>query len=154
MQKVGTNPLKNARSGEIRTEDKPLREFAERFGVELVILFGSAAKGQKQPEDVDIALVLSEQKRIRHEQDMRAYSKLWIALGKTLGVSPDILDITFISPKTPPFLLFSIARDGKRLFGDAAKFSAFRLKAVKMFFDAAMFRRARREYIQKFFYGR
>lgn len=122
---------------------------ARRFNVQMVVLFGSAAKKDKEPEDIDIALFLKDASRKKYENDIDNYTRLWIALAKALNVSADKLDITFVSPKTPPLLQYYIARDGKLLFGHRSDFLRFRLKAFRVFFDTEPFRRALDTYLKK-----
>jgi len=97
---------------------------------------------------------LPNEERIKYETDMVHYSKLWLGLAEALEVSPDKIDVTFVSPKTPRLLLYHIAKDGRLLFGKYSDFSRFRLKAVKMFFDAAPFRKATAVYLKKFIHAR
>lgn len=131
-----------------------LSHFAKRFSVELIILFGSSVDTRRAPKDIDIALLLPDANREKYEKDIGAYTDLWRALGKALGVSEDLLDITFISPKTPPLLLYYIARDGKLLYGKYSQFISLRVKAMKIFFDTARFRHALDQYLRKKIYAR
>lgn len=131
-----------------------LNRLARRFGVEMVILFGSILDPRRLAQDVDVALVMAEDKRKRYEKDIDAYTELWRALGGALGISEDRLDITFVSPKTPPLLLYYIARDGKLLYGRYSDFSLFRLKAMKIFFDTEIFRQALDRYLKRAFHVR
>lgn len=128
-----------------------LKRFARFFGIEMIILFGSSVNQKKKPEDFDIALLLPLAKRKKYEENIDAYTKLWINLSKTLNLPANQLDITFISPKTPPLLLYYIARDGKLLYGSNLKFSLFRLKAMKIFFDTKLFRVSLDKYLNKTF---
>lgn len=130
-----------------------LDKFAKRFSIQAIVVFGSAAKNNKKPEDIDIALFLKEASRKKYEDDIDNYTKLWIALGKALNVSADKLDITFVSPKTPPLLQYYIAKDGQLLFGKHADFAKFRLKAIKIFFDTKPFRDALDRYLKKVLYA-
>lgn len=132
---------------------KKIALFARHFGAELIILFGSSVDSRRAPEDIDVALVMSEKKRQKYERDIDAYTNLWLALGKALGVSEDKLDITFVSSKTPPLLLYYIARDGKLLFGRRRDFGLFRIKSMRAFFDYERWRKIYENYIQKFFHA-
>lgn len=118
-----------------------LAKFARRFGAELVILFGSSNDPRRKPRDVDIALLLSQAKREKYEKDIGAYTDLWRSLGQGLGVSEDLLDITFISPRTSPLLLYKLAIEGKILWGSARKFAELRLYAWKQYQDTEYFRK-------------
>jgi len=118
-----------------------LAKFARRFGVSLIILFGSSVDPRRKPQDVDIALIMSEAKRKRYDEDIGAYTKLWIALSKALGVSADLLDITFISAKTPPLLLYKVALEGTLLYGNRREFARLRLYAWRQYQDTEYFRK-------------
>lgn len=126
-----------------------LIKFARRFGAKMIILFGSALDMRKTPQDVDVALVLPPQKSEEYERGMGKYTKLWVALGEALGVSPDRLDITFISHKTTPLLLYQIAVKGRLLFGNQREFVKLKLYAVKQYWDTAYFRTLRDRLIKK-----
>lgn len=135
-------------------DSKFLSDFANRFGVELIILFGSATDPQRKPSDVDLAVLLPEKKRVSYDTDILRYTDFWMALGSALGTNPDRLDITFLSPKTPPLLLYYIARNGRLLYGDRRRFSLFRIKAMRTFFDTEPLRRAQDIYLKRVIYAR
>jgi len=134
----------------LKIDQEKLNKFSGEFSVQMIVIFGSAVKNQKQPEDFDVALFMPDEKRVNHEEDMSNYSRLWMKLAEALAVSPDKLDITFVSPKTPPLLLYHIAKDGRLFYGRRSDFSLFQLKAIKIFFDSVLFRRATDKYLEKF----
>lgn len=126
-----------------------IEKFASRFDVKMLLLFGSAANMRKPAEDIDIAVLLSDTKRVECENNINLFIGFSNDLAKVLGVSSDILDITFISSKTPPLLLYYIARDGKLVFGNRSVFNELRLKAMRVFFDTAKFRSALDHYLKE-----
>lgn len=133
---------------------KLIKEFSSRFGVNMLLLFGSAANTQKPAEDIDVAVLLSDENTRKYGDDISLFTVFSNELAHALGVSSDALDITFISPKTPPLLLYYIARDGKLVFGDQRAFNELRLKAMRIFFDTAKFRFALDSYLKEKLHAR
>jgi predicted nucleotidyltransferase len=114
---------------------KNLAKLALKYGIKLIILFGSAAKQNKKPEDFDVAVFFENGKEKKYMTNIQMYNNIWIELAQMLGISPDILDLAIISSNTPILLLQQIARDGKILYGKPADFNSIQLKAFRFFYD-------------------
>lgn len=125
------------------------RPRANRLGISMLVLFGSAATQSKKPEDVDVAVFLTPEAQERASADFGIQSKIIEAVGDFIHVSSDILDTVFIGRHTAPLLAYHIARDGALLFGSERDFMRFRLLAVKRHYDSAKLYDARERYLQQ-----
>ncbi|CAN5757524.1 hypothetical protein BH23GEM10_BH23GEM10_12160 [soil metagenome] len=112
------------------TEEQPLR---------LVVLFGSVARADTRPRDVDIALLGDE------ALDLVALTN---RLTRRLGSQRvDLVDLR----TADPLLMALIARDGIVLHESApGEFDRFASLAARRFADTAKFRADEREYIADF----
>ncbi len=141
-------------AGQMKINKNLLKRFAQKFNISMLILFGSAAvpDSGKKPGDFDIALFAPVKKIKKYEEDMNVYTELMNDLAAVLNISADKLDIVFVSSKTPPLLLYHIAKDGKMIYGNNIDFSLFRIKAVKIFFDTRLFRNILDKYLHQTFH--
>lgn len=114
---------------------KNLAKLAVNYSIKLIVLFGSAAKQNKRPEDFDVAVFFEKGKEKKYITSIQGYNDIWIKLARALDISPDNLDLTIISSNTPILLLQQIARDGKILYGKPADFNLIQLKAFRVFYD-------------------
>jgi predicted nucleotidyltransferase len=122
--------------------------FAERLenlravapSVELVVLFGSAARGRSRPEsDVDVAV------RCDGPADLDA---LYLLLGPRLATP--LLDLVDLR-RTGSLLAFQVARHGQVLYErDAGAFRSFQSLASRRYCDTDKLRRAQRRSIHAF----
>lgn len=108
--------------------------------VELVVLFGSAAKGRARPRsDVDIAV------RGDGPADLDA---LYLILAPRVGT--DRLDLVDLR-RAGPLLAFEVARHGRLLFERApGAFRGFQALASRRYCDTAKLRRAQERAIRVF----
>lgn len=108
-----------------------------RIGVELLVVFGSAARGRRGPmSDVDVGVLF----RTTPGDDF------WGRLdGVYAAVEADgPVDVVVLNT-ADPLLLNEVARDGKPLFeARPGGFEEFRIYAVKRYFDTAWMRRIER----------
>lgn len=105
---------------------------------ELVILFGSHAKGTSHPEsDVDVAV-------LRGTRALTVDEKL--AVVRELSRRPDlpqgVMNLVDLHTASP-LLEQEIAQEGKLVAGDPSVFIRFRVRAWKRYQDSAKFRRIR-----------
>ena len=108
--------------------------------VELVVLFGSTAKGRARPRsDVDIAV------RGDGPADLDA---LYLILAPRVGT--DRLDLVDLR-RAGPLLAFEVARHGRLLFERApGAFRSFQALASRRYCDTAKLRRAQERAIRVF----
>ena len=104
-----------------------LSAVAAQFGLRLVVLFGSAARGQARPDsDCDIAVAGCPRDRIWD---------LSVALQETIRSGAQ-LDLVRLEP-ADPLLRYEILRDAVLLYGDADLFCEVRAFAFRDFQDSA-----------------
>jgi len=120
-----------------------IRQAAARLGGEigarLIVLFGSAARADTAPRDLDIGILTDG------PFDSVAATNRLIQL---LGVQQ--VDVTDLR-RADPLLLALAARDGVELFeGAPGAFAAFASLAARRFADTRKFRDAEREDVQAF----
>lgn len=103
-----------------------IEQFAKEHNLDLIIIFGSQARGQgREDSDVDIAVRASTPLSL--EQRLELSGKLDQYFPKV-----EIADLRQASP----LLLAAIARDGKPLYEKVkGKFQEFILYAKNMYFD-------------------
>lgn len=100
--------------------------------IELAYLFGSAAKGKKVPQDVDIAILLT--KPLKVTQKLSYIVKLCTELQKT---SPaHTFDITILNT-ADPLLAFQVIQHGQLLLERHKKAdSDFKVRTMTRYHDA------------------
>src|SRR5947208_6016042 len=112
-----------------------IRDVAARIATErgyrLVVLFGSAARGESAPRDVDLGIIGPADT----ELDVLATTTAFI---QALGTSAvDVVDLR----RANPVLLMSVARDGVPLFeATGSTFSVFSSLAMRRYADTKKFR--------------
>jgi len=112
-----------------------LQALARQYQLELVILFGSRAKGTPRPgSDTDIA-VLRREGIVPPEEVL----ELTYRLGRTLGMpNPELVDLR----RAPPLLKYEVARSGKVLYeAEPGLFQRFHILAWKLYQDDRIRRR-------------
>jgi len=121
--------------------EEAARQVAEVAGLDLVVLFGSAATGARaHPEDLDIAVRARE-----GAVNLLALTDRFAALLGSQDV--DLVDLR----RADPLMLMLVARDGVVLFErESSTFAQFTSLAVRRFADARKFRDAEREEIRAF----
>lgn len=123
--------------------NEALKEFCREAGIELVVLFGSAARGSEQPKsDVDIALKLKRGLTVSKLDLIYNFGRLF---------NDREIDLVILSINTDPVLLYEIFSHGKPLFeGKADIFAEERLRAFKLYFDTEKLRLLQADYLRKF----
>jgi predicted nucleotidyltransferase len=126
----------------------PSDRFAERVedlravapSVELVVLFGSVARGRSRPDsDLDVAV------RCDGYADLDA---LYLLLAPRLGTS--LLDLVELR-RTGSLLAFQVARHGRLLYErDPGAFRSFQSLASRRYCDTDKLRRSQRRSIHAF----
>ncbi|OIN94795.1 MAG: hypothetical protein COS37_07975 [Anaerolineae bacterium CG03_land_8_20_14_0_80_58_20] len=109
-----------------------LQPIAQKFGVRLIVLFGSVARGRIHEEsDIDVA-VLTERPLTFNKR-----LKLWSALSPLFRAD---IDLAILNHANPLFG-FRIANEGKVLFEGAPRvWENWKSYAVRYYWDTAKFR--------------
>jgi len=118
----------------IQFNKKKLHEVCEKFGLSLVILFGSNAKkkGRKPDSDVDIGIQVKD-------IDTLVKKDLALLSAFTEAFEHSKIDLTYLN-YADPLLLYEIVKDGILIYQDKkGLFAEFKIKALKKHFDAKKF---------------
>ncbi|MEW5940881.1 MAG: nucleotidyltransferase domain-containing protein [Chloroflexota bacterium] len=118
-----------------------LQPIAKRFGLRLIVLFGSAARGRTHADsDMDIA-VLAERPLTFNQR-----LKLWSALSPLFSRDVDLAVLNFAAP----LLKFQVARDGKVLFQqNPFAWDNWKSYAFRQYWDTEKFRGDLSRYLSK-----
>lgn len=124
-------------------DTKKVRELAQKYGLSLVVLFGSRATGKTHKRsDTDVAV------RGERPIDLSELCALSVELPEAVR-SPrvDVVDMR----TAPPLLMREIARDGIVLYEkDPTEFARFQMYAFKRYVEARPLFEMRRTFIKKF----
>lgn len=120
-----------------------LTDFCREAGIELLVLFGSSARGTEKPgSDVDIALKMMP-------GTPASKLDLMYHLGAFFGDRE--VDLVVLSVETDPVLLYEIFSQGRPLYeGVPDTFEKERLRAIKLYFDTEKLRKLQVEYLKSF----
>ena len=114
---------------------------AKRFGIRLIVLFGSAARG-KMHEESDIDVGVLTDRPITFDQRL----KLWHALSSLFRTD---IDLAMLNHADPVFG-FEVARDGRLLFErDKDAWENWRSYKIRQYWDTKKFRDDLRRYIAR-----
>ncbi len=118
-----------------------LKPIAQKYGLRLVVLFGSVARGKTHAEsDVDVG-VLSK-RPITFNRRL----KLWLELSRLFRAEIDLAILNHVNP----VLGFAVARDGKLLFEDETwAWENWRSYQIRQFWDTKKFRDDVQRYISR-----
>lgn len=102
-----------------------LDRIARRFRLEMIVLFGSRARGTSRPDsDVDVCVVAQALRG--NELDLQA------ALSEAMGGDVDLVRFEHAGPVLRYHAVFA----GRRLWGSDAAFARLRLRVLKEWQDA------------------
>lgn len=105
---------------------RSISPIAKRYGLELVVLFGSQARGNAQmSSDVDLGILRTKPLTVR--QELRLRHEFSDYFGKEI-------DLTHLNT-APPLLLGRVAKEGKCLYGSRKRFVSFMVYAMQRFID-------------------
>lgn len=105
---------------------KQLKKIAKRYGLKLMILFGSVAqKRENRHSDVDIAILPKTDLSIRRELELR--KDLFELFRREI-------DLSYIN-RASPLLLGQIAMHGKILYGNPKDYFSIKIYAMKRYLD-------------------
>ena len=132
--------------------DQPkLSEVAQLFQLNLIVLFGSHAKGRAiKGSDIDIGIRTSRrdfrQRAVRSEMDWEM--NLFAGLSEAIDVPYD-MDVVFLNT-VGSTLMFEVAKYGKLIYEkEPMAFHHFRSYAARRFYDDAKFRRLGWEWLKR-----
>ncbi len=108
-----------------------LEQIALQFGLDLIVLFGSHAKGRARPgSDVDIAVRAIQ----RPWGDWKWEFEVEAALSGAIQADGEV-DTVFLNGASP-LLMFQVASTGQPLFEkEEGAFSEFRSYAARVYYD-------------------
>ena len=113
-------------------------QIAREAGLELVVLFGSVARGEARAEDLDLGVLGAAP-----IDAVDLTNRLTVLLGRQ---DVDVVDLR----TADPVLLMQVAGEGNALFESTpARFNAFYSLAARRFADTKKFRDAERDWIEK-----
>lgn len=118
-----------------------LSPIAKRFGIRLMVVFGSAARGKTHDEsDIDVGVLTD--RPITFDQRL----KLWHALSFLFRTE---IDLAMLNHADPVFG-FEVARDGRLLFErDKDAWENWRSYKIRQYWDTKKFRDDLRRYISR-----
>ncbi|MBI4173147.1 MAG: nucleotidyltransferase domain-containing protein [Candidatus Aenigmarchaeota archaeon] len=113
----------------LRTDRKKMAQLAAKFGVEMLVLFGSQARGDAhKSSDVDIAYLAPGGLSLRREAQLAA----------ALSHACHAKDIDLVPLRhMQPLLAYQVAKSGKVLYeGRRSLFNSFSLYAIKLYHES------------------
>jgi uncharacterized protein len=111
-------------------QKKKLQEIGEKFGLKLILLYGSYAKGtQTKLSDFDIAVLGKE------SIDFDTHVELYGEFSSVFGDIERDLDVQLLNRKDPLFL-HQVAKNCKLLYGNTVDYNEFRAYAFRAYHDS------------------
>jgi len=121
--------------------EKEIKEIAKKYKIDLIVLFGSLAKGNERSEsDADIGI--SRNKSFELEEDLQLRQDLQQIFKREI----DIVEIK----RASPLLLGEIAKNSRLLYGKKDKFTEMKILAMKKYIDFKPYFKLREELIRKY----
>jgi predicted nucleotidyltransferase len=111
-----------------KEQKEQLERIAKKFGLELIILFGSFAVS-KNRDDSDMDIAVSSEKELSFQRQISLINALTAIFRTEVDLS--------ILNKANPLLLFQISEKAILLFGTSEDFFKFKLRAFRMYHDYA-----------------
>ena len=110
---------------EIKTKSKEIGEIAQKYGLDLVVLFGSQTRGDSHAHsDIDVAYLARVSLPLMDE------ARLALDLAPVLGGVIDLVDLK----KAPPLLSYNVFQNGQLLYEQiSGLFSDFFVRAVRIY---------------------
>ena len=141
--------------GGVRWDPEAVSRVAQDYDLDLVVLFGSRAKGRSiRGSDIDVAV------RRRHglprpvtPEDVDRELALMGELVSAIWAEDGDIDVVFLNGQSP-LLLFEVARAGIPLYeATPLAFFHFRSYAARLYDTNRKFFQARRDYLRREFLG-
>lgn len=125
-------------SNTTRTRNPPIR------GVDLIYLFGSAARGDMHREsDVDVALHATRPLTLLERMHISRLTRRTLPMGDR---DIDLVDLRYATPE----LAMQIVQDGKRILGTDRSDDAFYRLSIKRYVYAKKIRDAEKAYVKRY----
>ncbi|MBD3190868.1 MAG: hypothetical protein GF308_09505 [Candidatus Heimdallarchaeota archaeon] len=110
---------------------KALKKLEKKYSIIFALLFGSHAREEEHPRDIDIGVYLS--KTIDRKEYLRIRLKLLADLSESL--QRDDLDLIILN-ESPPRLRYSVIKEGKIILNtDENSFMEFYLRTMSQYLD-------------------
>ncbi|MBI2120302.1 MAG: nucleotidyltransferase domain-containing protein [Parcubacteria group bacterium] len=125
---------------------RQMKEFAEKHGLQMVVLFGSRARGEARVgSDTDIAIFAGEKKSIREVSEMQ------IEFSEMFHIKN--VELVDLSGRAPLFLK-QVSGDGKVLYEQKPGiFDEFQIYAFKRYVEAKPLFALRRKFTEQFIHS-
>lgn len=109
-----------------REKKQMINKIAKKYGLKLVLLFGSHASG-KTHKNSDIDIAIMGNKKINFKKQIGLINEISGVFGKDIDLS--------IINTANPLLLFQISKNSQIIFGNKSDYFEFRLKAFHRYND-------------------
>jgi len=132
----------------LKIDRERLNEIARQYGLDLIVLFGSHARGRAVPgSDVDIAVRAVK----RPWGDWNWEFEVANALSKAIQEDGGEVDVVFLNGAAP-LLMFEVAQSGQVIFEkEWGTFSEFRSYAARVYYDNEPRFRRQAQYLKEKF---
>jgi predicted nucleotidyltransferase len=128
-----------------------LQQVADRYQLDLIVLFGSYARGTARPDsDLDVAVHTTRPDYARRDPDEEAFWEMDLFADlSAIFKPPEGLDLVVLN-RADSTLLYEVARYGLPFYQrEPGGFHQFRSYAARRFYDDAKFRRWGWEYLKR-----
>ena len=117
-----------------------LKKIAKKYGLNLVVLFGSSVTSPKLKPPGDIGLAVRKTTVLASEEEISLIEELSL-------IFPQEIDVTFIN-EADSVLIYEIARDGEPLYeAEPYGFLNFQIYATKVSEDDRRYRELTKKYV-------
>ena len=107
-----------------------VKKIAEKYGLKLVMFFGSFASGKnRQDSDLDVAVLGSKEVSFQEQIDI---------INKFSEIFSENVDLSVLNNGNP-LLLFEVSKNAKLLYGSDEEFMKFKLQAFRQYNDYAQY---------------
>ena len=116
-----------------KNQKKEISKMAKKYGLKLVLLFGSFSSGKiHEGSDYDIAVLTEESKNI---SNLKNYNNILFFLSEVLEIPSQKIDLTNLN-NANPLLCYEITMKGKLVFADRNLFDEHRARSFRNYIDS------------------
>jgi len=128
-----------------RVDAAQLTDIAQRYGLDMVVIFGSQVSGQARAgADIDVAVRMQRRAWRDWERELELVGELTEAI-----TGDGDLDVVFLNGASP-LLLFEVASSGVVLYqAQPTTFAQFQSYAARRYDDSRKFFKLQREYLEE-----